>query len=75
MSVDEMKERMADDDLSSNYTHHAHTPKQPTRMGNGQTWTAHKKQVAAIAYQKVSIDPITGMDQKLAIFTTKLAEF
>ena len=62
MSVHEMKERMADDDLSSNYTHHAHTPKQPTRMGHGQTWTAHKKQVI-------------GMDQKLAIFTTKLAEF
>ena len=60
---------------SSNFTHYAHTPKQPTRMGHRQQWTTHEKQVTAIAYQKASIDPIIGTDETLAICTMKLVEF
>ena len=74
-SLHYLKEKMVEHDATPTFPHHAHTLKQQTKMGCGQQWTAHEKKMAAVTYQKASIDPTVGTDQKLAIFTNKLIEF
>ena len=68
MSSHHLKERMAEQDRSSNNVPHAYSMKQQTMMGHGHWWTPYGKKVVAIS--KASVDPILRTNQNWSVSPT-----